>query len=153
MQTNSPRIVISSAWEDASLGPYPCPKSRTKSRKQALRPWGPKSLKVENVSNMVRKVSKKLFRPCGDFSDPLQDVSRLLGPQLSCRKRGARKRGCNSLMFVFVHICLSLLAFVTFVCVLGPIAESLKSAFGGALNPYILNQDIAKWHSSAHGAV
>ena len=25
-------------------------------------------------------------------------------------------------------------------------------SFGGALNPYILNQDIPKWHFSAHGA-
>ena len=25
--------------------------------------------------------------------------------------------------------------------------------WGGALNPYILNQDISKWHCSAHGAV
>ena len=24
---------------------------------------------------------------------------------------------------------------------------------GGAVNPYILNQDISKWHFSAHGGV
>ena len=31
--------------------------------------------------------------------------------------------------------------------------ESTKPNFGEALNPYILNQDISKWHFSAHGGV
>ena len=34
-----------------------------------------------------------------------------------------------------------------------PFALRKVAMFGGALNPYILNQDISKWHFSAHGAV
>ena len=32
-------------------------------------------------------------------------------------------------------------------------AKSPSKIFGGALKPYILNQDISKWHFSAHSAV
>ena len=46
-------------------------------------------------------------------------------------------------------------AFLYFFCVLGVFSQWSRSPsfFRVALNPYILNQDISKWHISAHGAV